>query len=100
LADRVELVGEWSRVEPPEAGMVGHWRTFSADGQFRACYGCETYWGTYTFIDCQTVETRDGHDGRLHRWRVGRAAGRLVMVHETYGWVEQYVGVPSGKLHQ
>jgi len=96
LADRSELVGEWLRVEAPEPGMVGHWRTFTAKGEFRACYGCAIYWGTYRFVDDRTIETRDGHDGALNRWTVGRADGKVVLVHQEYGWVEQYVSAPPG----
>lgn len=98
LADRRDLVGDWDRVEFPEAVRAGNWRKFSPTGEMRVRYGDAVYWGTYKFIDADTVETRDGHDGKLNRWTVGSAGGKLVLIHQSYGWVEQYVKVPTGSL--
>jgi hypothetical protein len=94
LSNNSELVGTWLRVDPPKPEMVGHWRAFTADGEFRACYGCVVSWGTYRFVDNSTLETRDGHDGTLHQWTVGHAGDRIVLVHRKYGWVEQYFSAP------
>jgi hypothetical protein len=100
LANRNDIIGEWRRVEAPEAGMDGHWRIFTSNGEFRVCYGCYIVWGTYTFENDRTLVTRDGHDGRLSRWQIGRADGKLVLVHLHYGWVEEFVSVLPGTLER
>src|SRR5437867_2560178 len=76
LADRQDLVGEWNRVEFPEAVVPVNWRKFSATGEMEVCYGDVIHWGTYSFIG-DTVETRDGNDGAVNRWTVGRADHKL-----------------------
>jgi hypothetical protein len=98
LANRLDLIGEWRRVEAPEAGMADHWRKFSEAGKFEVCYGCVIHWGTYRFVDDTTLETREGHNGELNQWTVGKAQGKLVLVHQKTGWVEQFVRVPTGSL--
>jgi hypothetical protein len=98
LADQLDLIGEWNRVEFSEAVIPVNWRTFSATGKFQVCYGDVIKWGTFRFVDGSTLETIEGHDGELNRWIVGRADGKLVLVHSKNGWVEQYVSVPVGTL--
>jgi hypothetical protein len=98
LANPEELVGEWGRVEFPEAVIPVNWRTFSATGEFRVCYGDEIHWETYRLVDGATLETREGHNGEVNRWTVGRAEGKLVMIHQVNGWVEKYVSLPPGTV--
>jgi len=98
LANPKDIVGEWDRVEFPDAVIPVNWRRFSAEGEFQVCYGDMVFWGKFNFIDASTLETRDGNDGNVNRWKIGRADGKLVLIHQEYGWVEQYVGVPPGTL--
>ena len=98
LRDQQDLVGEWNRVEFPDAVIPVNWRKFSATGDFRVCYGDVIHWGTYRFVDDKTVETVQGHSGEVNRWTVGRSDGKLVLIHPKNGWVEQYVSVPVGTL--
>jgi hypothetical protein len=98
LAEQNDLIGEWNRVEFPEAVFPGNWRKFLATGQFQARYGDVIHWGTYRFTEGGDLETIEGHNGEVNRWTVGRANGKLVLIHPLNGWVEQYVRAGSGML--
>jgi hypothetical protein len=95
-----ELVGEWDRVEFPDAVIPVNWRTFSSGGTFEVRHGDLIYSGTYRLIDPTTLETNDGHDGKVNRWTVGRAGEKLVLTHQEYGRVEKYVKVAPGQLER
>jgi hypothetical protein len=95
-----ELIGEWDRVEFPDAVIPVNWRTFSWGGKFEARYGDLIHVGTYRLIDPTTLETNDGEDGKANRWTVGRAGEKLVLTHQEYGWVEKYVKVAPGQLER
>lgn len=98
-ADSKALVGEWDRVDFPEAVIPVNWRKFSESGETSVRYGDVIIAGTYRFIDPETLEIQDRHDGKTHRWTVGIAPdSRLVMVHRAYGWIEKYQKVPPGTL--
>src|SRR6516164_5085360 len=60
LAGQQDLIGEWNRVEFPDAVVPVNWRKFSATGEFEVCYGDVIHWGTYRFIDGSNLETIDG----------------------------------------
>jgi hypothetical protein len=91
-----EVVGEWNRIEFPDAVIPVNWRWFANNGEYRVRYGDVIVWGMYTFIDEKTIETIEGHDGRTHRWAVGLLDGKLVMAHHKHDWVEKYERVPDG----
>jgi hypothetical protein len=95
-----ELIGEWDRVEFPDAIIPVNWRTFSSGGKFEVRYGDLIHVGKYRLIDPKTLETNDGHDGKVNRWTVGRAGEKLVLTHREYGWVEKYVKVAPGQLER
>src|SRR5262249_39687460 len=98
VANAMDLVGEWDRVEFADAVIPANWRKFSAQGKFLTRYGDVVHWGTFNLIDATTLETREGDDGEASRWKIGRADGKLILIHQKHGWVEHYVSVPPGTL--
>jgi hypothetical protein len=97
LAQQGDIVGEWDRVEFPDAVIPVNWRKFSETGGFQVLYGDVMHSGTYRFVDPNTIETEEGNNG-VHRWTVGWADEKLVLISQKHGWVEQYIRVPVGSF--
>ena len=63
----------------------------NAAGKMAALYGDVIYQGSFKVIDKQTIETAYhcyGKDDEINRWSFGFLDGKLIMIHNEYGWVD------------
>lgn len=96
LTDAGDLIGEWNRVDFPEAVVPINWRKFTATGQYQVRYGDIVENGSYTFIDANTIQT--GLRFGAPQWTVGWEGEKLVLTNQATRAVEKYVRVPPGTL--
>ena len=92
------VVGEWNRVDFPEAVIPIIWRRFSQPGKMVVCYGDVVIFGTYKVSNEQELEIRHDHDGELSRWQFSFEDDKLVMTNLATGWVEKYRRVKPGTI--
>jgi hypothetical protein len=98
VREKGTLVGEWDRIEFPEAVIPVNWRKFHANGDMTVRYGDLIINGTYRFLDEQTIETTYGHDGKVQKWTFAFTKGKLIMVNYENRWIEKYKSVPPGTI--
>lgn len=104
LTHEKSIIGSWKRVALPEdeGNEVFGWRQINAAGKMATLYGDVIYQGSFKVIDKQTIETAYhcyGKDDEINRWSFGFLDGKLIMIHNEYGWVEAYESVPAGTLY-
>ena len=94
------IVGYWNRVSLGKEDHGDGFREIAASGHMANRYGDEILHGTYRLLDKCTLETSYEHEKpKSHRWLFGFWDGKLIMIHQTHGWVEAYERVPVSEVH-
>jgi hypothetical protein len=103
LTHEKSIVGNWRRVDLDEHGYRSHgWRQIHELGKMWTLYGDIIFDGSYKLIDKKTIETSYHFwkmKDEVNQWTFGFLDGRLIMIHNNYGWVEKYEQVPAGVLY-
>lgn len=96
-----KIVGHWNRVPLDSRDNVDGFREIAATGEMATRYGDVIHKGDYK-VEGTTIETTYRYfqqKSEKNRWTFGFMDGRLIMIHQKYGWVEVYERVPVSDLH-
>jgi hypothetical protein len=87
------IVGHWKSVSLKSDEYIDGTRVMAVSGEIATRYGDVIHRGTYKVIDESTIDTTYVYHGerpRTIRWTFGFMDRKLIMIHQTRGWVEAY----------